>query len=212
MNTMILPPPVNLLPRRKTLDDVPQTQLSHMTVKLYLVGALVWDYTDTVLDIAAQMRIGGATKKVSRVIRELRKDYDYIRSKDLDRNHIKCELKLARQFENINEENFSRLCNGLLTEIRHDTTLDKDYVLLVEAVQMAMTIIDTMKLFAVQCDKFIRKFYPTAPHSILPDHFEKLSILIPEFAGDCYDRHSQSRYITARILLNEINKIELYGD
>lgn len=210
METIIKP--INLFPHRKTLDDVPQTQLFHMTVKVYMIGALVWDYTDTVLNIAAQMRIGGPTKKLARAIRELRRDYDYIRSSDLDSDHIRREWELAQLFESLNKEAFRRLCNGLITEIRHDTKLDKDYETLVEAVQMAMTMLDALKLYAAQCDSFIRQYYPDAPHSILPDHFIRLDMLLPEYAGDCYNRHSEARYVTARILLKEINNIELYGD
>lgn len=203
--------PENLFPRRKKLDDVPQRELAHISVKIYLVGALVWDYADTVLNIAAQMRIGGATKKLTRAIRELRKDYDYIRSKDLDKAHIEKEWELAELFESLNKEAFKKLCNGLITEIRRDTNLNKDYEVLVEAVQIALTVLDALLLYAAQCDKFIRQYYP-APHSVLPDHFRRLAILLPEYAGDCYNHHSQARYVTARILLNEINKIELYGD
>ena len=197
---------------RKSLDDVPQLKLGYMAVKVYLIGALVWDYTDTVLDIAAQMRLGGGCKKLARAIREIHKDYDYIRSKDLNSNHVKREWELAELFEDINKETFSRLCNGLINEIRHDTNLDKDYETLVEAVQIAMTVLDALRLYADQCDKVIRKYYPNAPHSILPDHFTKLAMLLPEYAGNCYNRNSEARYITARILLNEINKIELYRD
>lgn len=193
--------------RQGSLNDVPKEKLD----KLYLVGALVWDHTETVLDIAAQMRISSC-RKLSRTIRELRKNYDRIRSKDLDNAHIRREQELAEMFEEINKEVFTRLCNGLIMEIRHDTNLNNEYEILVESVQMAMTVLDALMLYAAQCDKFIRKYYPSAPHSILPDHFRRLAILLPEYAGDCYDRHSQTRYVTARILLNEINKIELYGD
>lgn len=37
----------------KTLDDVPAEPLSRMGVKMYIIGALVWDYADTVLNLAA---------------------------------------------------------------------------------------------------------------------------------------------------------------
>lgn len=202
----------NLIPKRKTLDDVPQNELAHMTAKLYLVGALVWDYTDTVLDIAAQMRLGGAAKKLSRAIREIHKDYDRMRSFDLDSEDIRHEWSLAELFEDINRKHFSQLCTGLITEIRHSLNLNGDYELLVESVQIAMTVLDALNLYAEQCDKFISKYYPCAPHSILPDHFRKLAILLPQYAGDCYSQTPKARYVTARILLNEINRIELYGD
>lgn len=180
-----------------------------MTVKIYFVGALAWDYTETVLDIAAQMKIS-ETKKLSRTIRELRRNYDRLRAIDLDAEHIRQEWKLAELFETVNKDHISRLCNGLLTEIRHNHKLNGDYESLVEAVQIALTMLDALRLYADQCDAFIKKYYPDAPHSILPDHFTQLSVLLPEYAGDCYYSHSKARDTTARILLNEINRIELY--
>lgn len=196
-------------PRRRTLDDVPQHELLSRSVRLYLIGALVWDYTDSVLALAAQMK-NHNTKALSRTIRQLRQDYDRVRAQDLDRAYITREWELAEMFEEINRNTLSRLCNGLLTEIRRDTALDDANVLLVESVQIAMTLLDALHLFAKQCDAFIRRYCPRAPHSILPDCFRRLAILLPEYAGDCYDRYSGTRQLTARTLLNRINEIRIY--
>lgn len=195
---------------KKSLDDVPQEELACMGVKMYIVGSLVWDYTDSVLDLAAQMKMGGALKKLSRAIREVHRDYDKKRSYDLDAEHVEKERELAELFEDINRKDFSELSKGLIKEIREGTNLNDEYVYLVEGVQMAMTVLDTLVLYAAQCDTLIRKYYPQAPHSILPDHFKKLAILLPEYAGDCYNRHSKTRARMARTLLDRINEIELY--
>lgn len=135
-------------PRRRSIADVPQRELTYRTVKLYIVGSLVWDYALTVLDISAQMRIGGPVKKLSRAVREIHKDYERIRSLDLDEKHIRQEWQLAEMFESINRENFKRLCAGLAAELRQSTSLGKEYEMLVEAVQMAMTVLDALKMFA----------------------------------------------------------------
>lgn len=202
--------PIDLMPGPKQFADIPADRLAVMGVKLYIVGALAWDYTDSVLNIAAQMRIP-QTKRLCRTIRSLRCNYDKMRALSLDREHMRCEWNLAEMFEGICKGHFQKLCLGLRNEIRRDAELDPQYVMLVEAVQMAMTLIDTLKLYAAECDSFIRNYYPTAPHSILPDQFKSLATLLPEFAGDCYDASSYSRSATARILLKEINDIELYG-
>lgn len=212
MNATIHTPfaPIDLMPEPKQFADIPADRLAVMGVKLYIVGALAWDYTDSVLNIAAQMRIP-QTRRLCRTIRSLRCNYDKMRALSLDREHMRCEWNLAEMFEGICKSHFQKLCLGLRNEIRRDTELNPQYVMLVEAVQMAMTLIDTLKLYAAECDSFIRNYYPTAPHSILPDHFKSLATLLPEFAGDCYDASSYSRSTTARILLKEINDIELYG-
>lgn len=196
--------------RKKSLNDVPQNELAYMGVKLYIIGSLVWDYTESVLDLAAQMKMPGALKKLSRTIREVHRDYDKRRSYDLDAEHIEKERELAELFEDVNRKELTKLGRGLIKEIREETNLNDEYVYLVEGVQMAMTVLDTLVLYAAQCDTFIRKYYPRAPHSILPDHFKKLAILLPEYAGDCYNRHSKIRAQIARVLLDSINGIELY--
>lgn len=212
MNATVHTPfaPIGLMSGPKQFADIPADRLAVMGVKLYIVGALAWDYTDSVLNIAAQMRIP-QTKRLCRTIRSLHCNYDKMRALSLDREHMRCEWNLAEMFEGICKSHFQKLCLGLRNEIRRDTELNPQYVMLVEAVQMAMTLIDTLKLYAAECDSFIRNYYPTAPHSILPDHFKSLATLLPEFAGDCYDASSYSRSTTARILLKEINDIELYG-
>lgn len=200
----------NLFPKAKSFFDIPKDILSKKAVKMYIIGALVWDYAETVIDIAAQMKLGGETKRLSRAVRVLHRDYQQIRAAHLDNNSLKREWELTELFEMINEDVFKRLCHGLNAEIHRDTELNRDYAGLVEAVQMALTLLDTLFLYAEQCDDYIREYYPQAPHSILPDHFRKLRILLPEFAGDCYDKDSQARSLTAKILLNKINEIELY--
>lgn len=195
------------LPKKRSLDDVPQDKLLMMAVKIYLVGSLVWDYAGTVLDLVSTMRPDG-TKKLTRTVREIKRDYDSLRSLDLDRAHLAREAELALLFEQIHKERFNTLWLGLRSETRR-YGLDPDSSALVESVQMAMTVLDALKLYASECDAFIRRYYPEAPHSILPDHFIRLAVLLPQFAGDCYDGASNTRSITARILLNEIKNIEL---
>lgn len=199
------------MPRVKSFADVPSASLARMGVKLNLLGALAWDYADTVLDLAAQMRIS-QTRPLSRAVRALRLDYDRMRARSLDTEHMRGEWRLAEQFEAICKSHFRRLALSLRNEINSLPGLDPRYVMLIEAVQMAMTLIDTMRLYAAKCDAFIRRYYPQAPHSILSDHFLSLAALLPQFAGDAYTPASPSRKASSRILLNEINAIDLYDD
>lgn len=195
-----------------TFFDIPQKELVYRAIKLFILGSLAWDYADSVLDMAAQRKMGGHFKKVSREIRALRRDYDSLRGQDLDEHHLQIEQRCVEQFEDINKSNIRKLCYGLLNEIRRQGNLDRDDELFVEAVQMAMTVLDALLMYAEQCDKFIRTYYPAAPHSMLNDHFRRLHELLPVYVKDYCNPDSQSRFISARILLNEINKIELYGD
>lgn len=81
-----------------------------------------------------------------------------------------------------------------------------------QAVQMAMTVIDAMRLYAARCDRWVGSFGVRGRHSMLHDFFPRLAMLLPEFAGDCYDPASPSRKATAAILEKELSNIELYDD
>lgn len=191
-------------------DKIPHEMLKFMAIKMYLMAALTWDYVDTIIDMAAQMKINEC-KAVSRQIRELRRDYDQFRASDLDDKHCKAEWELAQLFEDCFKTHFRKLHYGLKTEISKKHDLDPEWQMLVEAVQTAMTMLDALVHYAKHCDEKIKQ-YINAPHSILLDHFTRLRELVPYYAGDCYDKDLPSRTITAKILCNEMINLEFLDD
>lgn len=195
-----------------SLSHLPGNYYRRLCIKVHLIGALVWDYTDTVLDIAKGLRID-QVRRVSTAIREIRRDYDRMTQKHLDTEHIRRLCDLSLLFERISRDHLAKLNYGLLNEIHaHDSDLNREYVMLLDAVLTALTVLDALRLYAGERDREIARVYPYAIHSCLPDHFLRLSILLPQYAGDHYFADSEARSITAKILLNEINSIELYDD
>lgn len=194
----------------KTLDDLPEKERLRIIVKISLLGTLAWDYADTVLDIARQMKIP-QMKKVSRAVSELRREYDRYNGSFLSSDDCTHMKRLSDLFADINDTAFNRLCYGLDTELGRIDRFDPQNAYLIKAVQMTMTVIDTMKLFADESDAWMEA-HGVDGHTVMPKHFGPLAILIPQYAGDCYDPHSEARRITAGILLNEIKKIELYDE
>lgn len=194
----------------KTTRDIPQRPLARMAAKLYFLGALAWDYADTVCNVAASLHIK-ETKPLSRAVRELNRDYDRFRNRFLNGNDLEAETRLAILFEDVCQKHFTKLNYGVASD-KSVNGLSRDYEMLVKAVQMAMTVIDTMKLYAAECDDWIRKQGVTDRHSILSDHFLRLAILLPQFAGDCYNPNSEARKITAKILNKELHLIDIHDD
>lgn len=141
------------LTKKKTKEDLPLDALTRMVAKSCVLGALAWDYADTVLRLAANMRLS-ETKSLSRAVKELRKEYLWFRHGVVDAGHLEKETELAVLFEDINVKAFSRLCQGLRLEIGRDTHLNEDYTMLVCAVQMAMTVIDTMRPYDARCGEW----------------------------------------------------------
>lgn len=200
--------PLLFLP--KTIEDLPQKPLLRMMAKICIVGSLAWDYAETVRTLAAQMRLPD-TIKLSRAMRELHADFDRFRQTSLSAADVRKETNLGLLFEQICEEHLSKFSYGFNSE-KEIAMLSDDFRMLVKAVQMAMTVIDAMKLYAADCDRWITENGVFAAHSVLPDHFRRLALLLPGFAGDCYNPDSESRRITARILYNEIKRIDIYDE
>lgn len=198
-----------VLPRRKTVNDLPTHLIAVMGVKLYLLGSLAWDYAETVREVA--ITIGDTrTKRLCRAVRELHYDYDRTRQYLLDAEHIAAESKLALLFESI----CSPILNNLSSELSAESNvigLNADYAVLVKAVQMALAVTGAMEVYARRCDQWLRR-QGVKGHSILDDRFRRLSILIPGFAGDCYNAHSPARIKATTALVKELLALELCDD
>lgn len=188
---------------------LPERQLMKMGAVICVLGSLAWDYAETCRDIAAQMGIP-ETRRLSRAVRELHEDYSRLHRASLSDADIKKETDLGLLFEQLCERHLRKLNHGIASEDRN-ASINDDYLMLVKAVQMAMAVMDAMRLYAAECDRWIMR-HGVYAHSILPDHFKRLAVLLPEFAGDCYNKDSESRRITARALLNELKTIDIYDE
>lgn len=195
-------------PRQKGIYDIPQKKgLSHRAIKVYLLGALVWDYTETVLDLASQMRIN-ETKKLARAVRTLRDDYDRLQRDSLMTDHLEHIRDLSILFERICRTHLERMCNGIRTDLGRYPDLSAEYRMLLIAVYSALTVLNALTIYGNECDAWIRK-HGIHGNSILGTQLPRLAILLKEFAGDKYNPHIEACLITARILCNELKQIEL---
>lgn len=147
-------PEVNLI-QRPSFDsvDVSKPLLKSKTVLLLVIGELAWDYTGTVIDLAAQMKIK-ETRRVSRSIADVRRDYDRFLFRSLDTKEHERLRELAMQYEEVCQTHLTKLSYSLSNEgsIRQ---CRESHRYLVIAVQMAMTVIDAMRLYVEDFDKFL---------------------------------------------------------
>lgn len=206
---LTIPIQTPIKPRRRTVDDIPVRPLAQRAVKLYLVGNLAWDYTDTVLNIASSLR-RDSTRALSRSVRQLRLDYDRTRQYLIDPAHEAKETELALLFEVASVPVLDELNRSLVAELA-PLRLDTDNAMLVRSVQMALTLIDVMKRYASVCDAWIKSF-GVHGHSILDDRFRRLALLLPHFAGDCYNPASPARSKAADLLYTSLLDIEIQHD
>lgn len=180
--------------------------MARRLVRYYVMGSLVWDYTETVLNLVSH---NDKTKKLSRSVRQLRREYDQGRAAVLKAADVENEARLAELFEQVYYPHFNRLCNGLKAEMGKDGPIEPESLSLVMAVQMVMTLLDVLDLLASECEKWVESF-GVKYTGMFTNHFRRLAILMPEFAGDLYRWDLPSRSMTAKILYNEITQIDVY--
>lgn len=193
--------------KEKTLQDVPSEMLVEMSIKLFSLMNLTWGYVETVCDLCIQMRIY-ETKPLVRAIRNLKREYDRFRSNVLWDKEVKCETNRGEWLEDAFIADFDRLFNGLENETsRFD--LKREHKTLVVAVQQCLTLIDAVKIYARWCDTRIKEYGVwVCDCCMVQKEFLALPPLIEQFAGDCYDKYSQTREMTAKILVNRLHGLE----
>lgn len=203
---LCLTPTVPMI-KRRTLEDIPERIRLGWALRLFSLGSLVWDYADTVLNYAVLMR-RHETKKLCRAVRAVKDEYDRFRARSIDDSYVRREAAIGLDMEELFQDHLQKLHYGLRNEISR-YKLKPNSAAMVEAAQQCLTLIDTMRLYASDCDRQIGQ---TGSHSILPGHFDRLAGLITEFAGDAYDRNSQTRTLTAKILYNELKNLVMRDD
>ena len=189
------------------VDVVPPRVLVDWALRLYTLTNLAWQYIDTVLDISVQMR-QPETKKLVRAVRQIRREYDQFRAKSVDDESARKETERTELFEDIHSEDFRKLFFGLENEVGKLGLKPQHRDLLV-ATQQALTVMDSVKVYARRLDEKMRREYSLfCPDcSLVQVEFLRLYGLIPQFAGDCYRPDIEARRLTARILANRVESI-----
>lgn len=179
-----------------------------MCTRLYSIMNLTWGYVETILNLSIQMRIE-PTKILVRKIRNLKREYDKFRWGHIDESFERKETQIAESFEEAFSSDFDKLFHGLEHEV-NKLDLTKDHKLLVIAVQQALTLMDTVKLYAEHCDAVIAGYGVwTSNYCMVQTEFLQLYPLIPQFAGDCYQPDLSTRRVAARILANRLKEYKL---
>lgn len=205
----ILTPP-GIRERKKTIEAVPDEVLVDMSTRLFALMNLTWDYVDTICDLCVSLKIS-ETKPLVRKIRELKKDYDKFRWPSMGAAHERGEQMLGLEIEETLSEDFDRLFNGVEHEV-NKLDLTKDHKALVIATQQALTLMDAVKIFAKRCDKKIASYDVwICDCCMVQTDFLKLYPLIPLFAGDCYQHNLSARKLSAGIIANKLQDLELKG-
>lgn len=202
-------------PKRRSsgelLDKLPDEAVSRMGTCLYILGALAWDYADSVIDLAIAQRRD--LKIPSRMIRGIKADYDRVRSRmGIDGETCRKEARMALKFEELCRKELAKVYKGTLVEMRVDMNKPTPDSELIGAAQMALAVTDTMRLYAEKCDMVISMLCGRkTDHSILQDHFVVLrKWLIPYLLN--YEVTAKPRVTAVYKMLREVMGLQMKSD
>lgn len=186
-----------------------QDELYRVAYVPFVFAEVVWDYADSLCNLAAITRIH-STKRLSRAIRELRRDYDRARAPFIDDHHRAVETDQMIHFQEELMDFFGKLSTAvkLKLHLKHGQ-LDPDSEILVSTCYMAVICFRALDKYVQWADTLIEARCGSTNHSIMPDQIRRLGILLPEFAGDCQiDINTPEMGLWRDILYNHIRTIE----
>ena len=170
--------------RRDSIDKaLTRDELFRFAYVPFVIAELVWDYADTVLDMAHRIP---EVKKLSRAIRNARAEYDALR-----RQYINAESR-EREIENmyVFEDGVKRITKQMLVNI--DIDIKSEYPELIpESRDLLVAVYQCHVLsraLVTYTDNESRKLERKLKHQrvgrILPPPYYVMDKLIPEFVGD----------------------------
>ena len=204
-----LPPLVQTAAKRyKQITDVPEDILITIRVRMYALGALVWDYVDSLIDMYVTMR-KPETKKITRAVREVKADYDYFRRLKTDAQHRGQELEWALDFEAHTDSHMKQLIRGIKQE-HADLfgTMVSDTSWFLMGVEQALCVLEALQIYVRGCDKALERYgVDMRNKTLLPKQFNQLAKLLPEYGGGLLAAKSPVRRTVAENLAKELTKI-----
>lgn len=177
----------------------------------FVIAELVWDYADTIIDLSITMRIA-ETKKLCRAIRELRRDYDRLRSTYIDQQHRDSETQNMYMFEDGVSDIFKTLLVNLRCDLTHEyPQLLPDSLNYLLAVYQCDILLKSLLLYVRRQTEKVENMVGHRIGRILPKEIYRLDKLILEFVGDnpVSDRFASLKETYIKTFATQIALIEL---
>lgn len=196
-------------------DLLSREELFRFSYVPFVIAKLVWDYADSILNLAAYMKIQKA-KPLGRAIRELKRDYDGLRAPYIDM------MSNDREEENmyIFEENVNDLFKLYFVNLRCDLqseypALEDEWITFLIAVYQCHIVLQALYRFVDKQSAFVAKKVNHRIGDILPEPLRKLNTIVLAYVGDKpmskQFQKQQNTYISAlanRMALIGLNDIQ----
>lgn len=150
----------------------------------YLLVQVIWDYADSVLNLAAQMRIQ-EVKRLGYVIRELSSEYEYRRRQHMSRGQLANQERNMIFFQEESSKEIEQILSqigGLLRERLPE--INSEWRIFYSTVYLTEVLISTFKAYARFSAIKLKEKYGNVPGSLIPPQVAKLGSLIPQYLGE----------------------------
>lgn len=150
----------------------------------FVIAALVWDYLDTILYYAAYLRIQ-YVKRLGRVMKQLKIDYDRIRAPFVDMEHQNSEQENMLVFE----DGVKEIMNLYIVNIKCDLAseypeLEQDYRDFLLAVYQCKITLDALLRYTAKQEEIVAKRVGHKIGHILPTELYRVAAMLPLYVGD----------------------------
>ncbi|MCM1221872.1 MAG: hypothetical protein NC548_46115 [Lachnospiraceae bacterium] len=175
--------------REVSIEEI-KTKIDRETLFLFayvpfVIAEVAWDYADSCLNMAVLLR-QKELKPLCRAIKELRRDYDRLRQKAIDREHRELENEQMILFQEDYEEFFSKLHMSITQQVGNEHPgLCTDSRMLISAAYSCAVVLRSLFKYAGIMEKRITDILGiTAIGSIIVKELQQLDKLILHFAGE----------------------------
>lgn len=151
----------------------------------FVIAEIAWDYADTILDIAAIMRLY-ETKKLCRAIKNLRIEYNRKRFEVIDDNWRKSETENMIMFqETLSHEYFGKIYGTFKDKLMQTyPELETNSVMLIASVYCCKTVIAGLMRYCQAQEMVVASILGYEINSIMPKQVNRLNTLVSEFVGN----------------------------
>lgn len=192
----------------KSMDQ--ETMLRTLYIP-FIMQDVFFDYTDTVLTLAAHHRIE-PLKKVCREIKNQRREYEYRQRECLDLDHRKAEGRETEQFIDEHFPEFNAEYRMVKWKIGQERPrLDDDNRTFIACTYMGLMIYKALQTICGEADNTIRNIWKHAGHSILTDEVTRTNELLKICLGDCDIISNSDLQTSADRLVEVIHACEFKG-
>lgn len=150
----------------------------------FVIAELVWDYADTVMDMAALLKLK-ETRHLGRRIKELYREYKRVHDRFIDQEHNEGELHNMYVYEDEVKHIFNTYQINLQCDLRHEyPDLSEDTISYLVAIYQCHVTLQSLLLYTKKQEARLAEIVKHPVGHFLPPQVYELSRLILEYAGD----------------------------